>query len=146
MAMPAKSEPIRLAMIEGLSGSFANAGEAAYRNLLLAVERVNARGGVRLPGGARPFELVRYDSKGSNEETLAMLSSALDHQVHFVMQGNSSAAASVIIDALGKHNERDPGDRALFLNYAAVDPSLTTKNAASGIFVSTPTSTCAWML
>jgi branched-chain amino acid transport system substrate-binding protein len=126
----ASSEPIPLAMIEGLSGSFANAGEAVYRNLLLAVERVNARGGVRLPGGARPFELLRYDSKGNNEETLAMLKSALDRKVGFVMQGNSSAAAAVLIDALNKHNEREPEHRALFLNYSAVDPALTNEKCS----------------
>jgi branched-chain amino acid transport system substrate-binding protein len=129
-AARAASEPIPLAMIDGLSGSFANAGEAVYRNLLLAVERVNARGGVRLPGGARPFELLRYDSKGSNEETLAMLNSALDHKVGFVMQGNSSAAAAVLIDALNKHNEREPEHRALYLNYSAVDPALTNEKCS----------------
>jgi branched-chain amino acid transport system substrate-binding protein len=36
--------PIQLAMIEGLSGPFANTGDAVYRNLVWAVERVNARG------------------------------------------------------------------------------------------------------
>ena len=34
--------PIRLAMIEGLSGPFANTGEAVFRNLFWAIERVNA--------------------------------------------------------------------------------------------------------
>ncbi len=123
-------EPIRLAMIEGLSGSFANAGEAVYRNLLLAVERVNARGGVRLPGGARPLQLLRLDSKGNTEETLAMLKSALDQDVGFVMQGNSSAAAAALIDALNKHNAREPAQRALFLNYSAVDPALTNEKCS----------------
>ncbi|MEO8546422.1 MAG: branched-chain amino acid ABC transporter substrate-binding protein, partial [Burkholderiaceae bacterium] len=33
--------PIKIAMIEGLSGPFANTGEAVYRNLVRAVERVN---------------------------------------------------------------------------------------------------------
>jgi len=42
--------PIRLALIESMSGPFANTGEAVFRNLLWAVERVNARGGVKLPG------------------------------------------------------------------------------------------------
>jgi branched-chain amino acid transport system substrate-binding protein len=123
-------EPIRLAMIEGLSGSFANAGEAVYRNLLLAVERVNARGGVKLPGGARPLQLLRLDSKGNTEETLAMLKSALDQDVGFVMQGNSSAAAAALIDALNKHNAREPAHRALFLNYSAVDPALTNEKCS----------------
>ena len=61
LAARAAAEPIRLALIEGLSGPFANAGDAVWRNLLWAVERVNARGGVRLAGGARPLELLRME-------------------------------------------------------------------------------------
>ena len=60
-------EPIRLAMIEGLSGPFANTGEAVFRNLVWATERVNARGGVPWPGGARPLVIERMDSKGADE-------------------------------------------------------------------------------
>ncbi|GAB4040966.1 MAG: branched-chain amino acid ABC transporter substrate-binding protein [Rubrivivax sp.] len=123
-AQPAR-EPIRLALIEGLSGPFANAGEAVHRNLLWAVERVNARGGVKLPDGARPLELVRLDSKGQPEEALTMLRAALDRRIGFVLQGNSSAVAAALIDALEKHNRREPERRALFLNYSAVEPSLT---------------------
>ena len=67
----AQPAPIRLALIESMSGPFANTGEAVFRNLLWAVERVNARGGVKLPGGARPLQLDRYDSKGQNEEALS---------------------------------------------------------------------------
>ena len=126
----AASEPIRIGMIEGLSGPFGNAGEAVHRNLLIAVERINARGGVKLPGGARPFELLRFDSKGNNEETLAMLKSALDQRVGFVMQGNSSAAAAVLVDALNKHNAREPDRRALYFNYSAVDPALTNEKCS----------------
>ncbi|MBC7377825.1 MAG: ABC transporter substrate-binding protein, partial [Burkholderiaceae bacterium] len=65
--------PIKLAMIESLSGPFANTGEAVYRNLAWAVERVNARGGVKLPGGNRPLVIERYDNKGQNEEALSTL-------------------------------------------------------------------------
>ena len=126
----AAPDPVRIAMIEGLSGNFANAGEAVHRNLLLAVERVNARGGVHLPDGAHPLELLRFDSKGNNEETLAMLKAALDKNVGVVMQGNSSAAAAVLMDALNKHNEREPQHRALFLNYSAVDPALTNEKCS----------------
>lgn len=137
VVMPARSQapapqaaPIRLALIEGLSGSFANAGEAVHRNLLMAVERVNARGGVRLSGGARPLVLLRYDSKGTAEDTLAMFRSAVDAGVSVVMQGNSSAAASALIDALNKHNEREPKRQAVFLNYSAVDPALTNEKCS----------------
>lgn len=112
-------------MIEGLSGPFANAGEAVFRNLTWAVERVNARGGVRLPTGARLLQLRRFDSKGQVDEAVGQQRAAADQRIPFVLQGNSSAVASALVDALEKHNAREPGNRALFLNYSAVDPSLT---------------------
>jgi len=129
----AASGPIRVALIEGLSGPFANAGEAVYRNVLWAVERVNARGGVRLSaaaGGARVLQLDRYDSKGQNEEALSALRSAIDDGARVVLQGNSSATAAVLLDAINKHNERDPARRVLFLNYSAVDPALTNERCS----------------
>ena len=127
-AQPA--EPIKLALIEGLSGPFANAGEAVARNLTWAVERVNARGGVKLPEGRRPLALVRFDSKGSSEEALALLRGAVDQHIGFVTQGNSSATAAALIDALNKHNEREPQRRAILLNYSAVDPALTNEKCS----------------
>ena len=123
------AEPIRLALIESLSGPFANTGEAVHRNLVWAVERVNARGGVRTAGGPRPLELLRFDNKGQTEETLAMLRADIDNGARVVLQGNSSSAAAALIDAIDKHNARDPQRRVLFLNYSAVDPALT--NAGS---------------
>ncbi len=130
MAQAAAPEPIRLALIEGLSGPFANGGEAVLRNMVWAAERVNAQGGVKLPGGARKLEIVRFDSKGSADETLTQLRLAMDQRIGFVLQGNSSANAAVIIDALNKHNEREPSRRALFLNYAAVLPALTNEQCS----------------
>ena len=124
------AEPVRLALIEGLSGPFANAGEAVFRNLVWAVERVNARGGVALPNGKRPLELLRFDSKGNTEEALSMLRGALDRHAGFVLQGNSSATAAALIDALEKHNEREPSQRAVFLNYSAVEPALTNERCS----------------
>jgi len=124
------SAPVRIAMIEGLSGPLSNAGEAVYRNLVWATERVNARGGVKLPGGARPLEIVRFDSKGQTDEALSALRSAIDRDIGIVMQGNSSAAAAGLIDAIGKHNEREPQRQVVFLNYSAVDPVLTNQKCS----------------
>ena len=120
-------------MIEGLSGSFANTGEAVFRNLVWAAERVNARGGIKQPaslGGARNLSIERYDSKGQNEEALSALRAAIDDGVTVVAQGNSSATAAVLIDAINKHNEREPARRVVFLNYSAVDPALTNEKCS----------------
>ena len=126
----AQSAPIKVALIESLSGPFANTGEAVFRNLLWATERVNARGGVKLAGGARNLRLERYDSKGQNEEALSALKAAIDDGITVVAQGNSSATAAVLIDAINKHNEREPTKRVLFLNYSAVDPTLTNEKCS----------------
>jgi len=124
-AQPAPA-PIKIALIEGLSGPFANTGEAVFRNLLWATERVNATGGVKLSGAARaPLQLARFDSKGQTEEALTMLKAAVDQGARFITQGNSSAVAAALIDAVNKHNEREPTKRVILLNYSAVDPILT---------------------
>ncbi len=122
--------PIKVALIESMSGPFANTGEAVFRNLVWATERVNVRGGVKLPGGPRNLLIERYDSKGQNEEALSALRAAIDDGVTVIAQGNSSATAAVLIDAINKHNEREPTRRVLFLNYSAVDPALTNEKCS----------------
>ncbi|CAN7256201.1 branched-chain amino acid ABC transporter substrate-binding protein [Paraburkholderia terricola] len=129
-ASKATGAPIQLALIEGMSGPFANAGAAVERNLRYGVEQVNARGGVTLADGAHPFELVVFDSKGSAEEALTQLRAAADRRIGYVMQGNSSAVAAALIGAIDKHNSREPGNRELFLNYSADDPALTNANCS----------------
>ena len=121
---------VRIALIESLSGPFGNTGEAVFRNLVWATERVNARGGVKLPSGALALRIERYDSKGQNEEALAALRSAIDDGIRVIAQGNSSATAAVLIDAINKHNEREPAKRVLFLNYSAVEPALTNEKCS----------------
>ncbi|SIT37677.1 ABC-type branched-chain amino acid transport system, periplasmic component [Paraburkholderia piptadeniae] len=122
--------PIRIAMIEGMSGPFANAGAAVERNLRFGVETVNARGGVKLADGAHPLELVVLDSKGSAEEALVQLRAAADRHIGFIAQGNSSAVAAALLSAIDKQNTREPDNRELFLNYSADDPALTNANCS----------------
>ena len=128
--MAQATPPIQLAMIEGLSGPFANTGDAVYRNLAWAIERVNARGGVKTKLGLQKLALKPYDSKGQNEEVLTSLKSAIDDGARIVLQGNSSANALTLIDAINKHNEREPDKRVVFLNYSAVDPALTNERCS----------------
>lgn len=118
-------QPIKLAVIESFSGPFANTGEAVWRNLAWAVERVTQRGGVKLAGLLRPLALERFDSKGQVEEALVAFRSAIDGGARVILQGNSSAIAAALMEATQKHNDRDPSRQVLFLNYSAVDPALT---------------------
>ncbi|EKS72838.1 MULTISPECIES: branched-chain amino acid ABC transporter substrate-binding protein [Caballeronia] len=124
-ARAAELPPIKLALIEGMSGPFANAGAMVERNLRFGVERVNAQGGVKLADGAHPLQLVVLDGKGSSEASLVQLRAATDEKIGFVMQGNSSAVAAALVAAVDRQNAREPDRRVLFLNYSADDPALT---------------------
>ncbi|HZW14412.1 MAG TPA: branched-chain amino acid ABC transporter substrate-binding protein [Noviherbaspirillum sp.] len=124
------AEPIRIGMIDGLSGPFANAGQAVVRNLQFAIERINARGGVKLADGAHPLVLTTFDNKQGVEESLIGLRQMTDQRIGFVVQGNSSAVAAALIDGIEKHNQRSPDNRVLFLNYSAVDPALTNEKCS----------------
>lgn len=117
----ATAQPIKIAFIEVLSGTMGNVGELSGKNLQFIVDDLNAKGGVL----GRPFEVVRFDSKGSPQEALAQLKLAIDQGIQIVTQGNSSAVAGALIEAIDKHNQRSPDKRVLFLNFSAIDPDLT---------------------
>ena len=71
------------------------------------------------------FEIITVDNKLSPTESLNALKAAIDQGVRYITQGNGSSVAGALIDAVNKHNERNPGKEIVFLNEAAVDPDLT---------------------
>jgi len=117
-------ETIKIGWIDPLSGPFANVGENGLRSLELFVEQINERGGVL--GGAK-FEVIGLDGKANPQESLIAFRKLADQNVKFIFQGNSSAVAGALTDAVAKHNERNPDSAMIFMNYAAVDPALTNE-------------------
>ena len=117
-----KEERISLGFIDPLSGPFANVGEHGLRELQLFVDNVNARGGVL--NGVK-FEIIPLDGKGNPQESLIAFRQLVDQNVEFLIQGNSSAVAGALSEAVAKHNQRNPNDAMVYLNYGAVDPMLT---------------------
>jgi branched-chain amino acid transport system substrate-binding protein len=119
------ADVIKIAFIDPLSGPFASTGENGLHQYEFAAETlVNAKGGVL---GGSTFEIVPFDNKISPKESLIQLQVAIDQGIRYVAQGNSSGVANALTDAIAKHNERNPDDRVLFLNYSAVDPALTNE-------------------
>ncbi len=116
------ADNVKIAVIDPLSGPFANVGEAMVRYTTLAAEAINARGGVL--GGAK-IEIIALDSKSSPQEAQLALKSAIDQGVRFINQSNGSNVAGALVDAVNKHNERNPEQLVIYLNTGAVDPALT---------------------
>ena len=121
---------VKIAVIEGFSGAFSNAGDGIYRNLLLGTERINANGGVNINGTPHRLTIERFDSQGSVQGALSMLRAAIDQNIRIIAQGNGSAVAASLINAIARHNERTPAERVLFLNYSAVETTLTNEQCS----------------
>jgi branched-chain amino acid transport system substrate-binding protein len=121
-ALPAiAQEVLRVAYVDPLSGPFANVGEAGLKHFQFMADELNRRNAA--PGVK--FEVVGFDNKVSPQETLNVFKQIVDRGIRYVTQGNSSAVALALSDAVQKHNERNPGKEIVYLNYAAVDPDLT---------------------
>jgi branched-chain amino acid transport system substrate-binding protein len=112
---------VKLAYIDPLSGGAASAGINAQKHFIYLVDKINAAGGLN----GEKLQIVFYDNKVDPQESLIALKKALDEGARYVFQGNGSAVALAISDAVLKFNERNPGKEVLYFNYAAVDPALT---------------------
>lgn len=122
-AMAQKGETVKIAMIEGLSGPFANVGQNQLKSWQFIIDQYN---GSKNAAGVN-FEIVGMDSKGSPQEALNTFKAAVDQGFRYITQGNGSGAALALSDAVAKHNARNPGKEVVYLNYAAVDPALTNE-------------------
>ena len=122
VALAQKGETVRIAFMDPLSGPFANVGQNQLKSWQFIAERFSGTN----PAGVK-FEVVGFDNKGSPQESLNTVKAAVDQGFRYITQGNGSGAATAILDAVAKHNERNPGKEVIYLNYAAVDPALTNE-------------------
>jgi branched-chain amino acid transport system substrate-binding protein len=112
---------VKLAYIDPLSGGAASAGINAQKHFIYEIDKINAAGGLN----GEKLQIVFYDNKVDPQESLIALKKALDEGAGYIFQGNGSAVALAISDAVQKYNERNPGKEVLYFNYAAIDPALT---------------------
>lgn len=118
-----EADPVRIAFIDPLSGTFASVGTSGLTQLQFAADYLfNSQGGVL---GGRPIEIVPFDNKQSPTETQIQFRRAISEGIRIIFQGNSSAVANTLNDAVTRHNRRNPGEEILQINYSAVDPILT---------------------
>ena len=121
LASPLAAADLKLAYIDPLSGGAASAGINAQKHFLYEVDKINAAGGLN----GEKLTIAFYDNKVDPQESLIALKKALDEGARYIFQGNGSAVALALSDAILKYNERNPGKEVLYFNYAAVDPALT---------------------
>ena len=121
LSSPSLAENVRVAFIDPLSGTFAALGQ----NELQSFQAIAARANQEKWAGDNQLEFVGFDNQASPQVSLVQLKNAIDQGFRYITQANGSGAALALIDAINKHNERNPGKEVMFLNHGAVDPSLT---------------------
>jgi branched-chain amino acid transport system substrate-binding protein len=124
-AQAQKGETVKIAWIDPLSGLMAPVGQNQVKTFQFLAEYFNKSN----PAGVK-FEIIPIDNKLSPAESLNALKAAIDQGARFITQGNGSSVALALVDAVNKHNERNPGKEVIYLNHAAVDPDLTNSKCS----------------
>jgi branched-chain amino acid transport system substrate-binding protein len=130
------AETVRIAHIDPGSGAFAAVAANWTKTLQYAAQTVNDK---KLAGN-NTIEVVPFDNKGSVQESLIILRNVADQGFRYIAQGGSSAVGAALIDAVNKHNERNPGKEIVYLDTLNADPELTNGKCSFWHFAFAPNS------
>jgi branched-chain amino acid transport system substrate-binding protein len=125
-AQTASAETVKVAVIDAFSGPMSPISS----NILNSFQFIADKANKEKWAGDNTLQFVAFDNKLSPQESLSQLKSAIDQGYRYIAQGNGSAVALALVDAVNKHNERNPGKEVVFLNYSAIDPDLTNSKCS----------------
>lgn len=115
------ADPVKIGLVETLSGPQAASGLMYRAAARYAIERMNAEGG----WNGEPVQLLEYDNQGGPAGAADKLKAAVADGVHLVVQGASSAVGGQITEDVRKHNLRNPGKEIIYVNVGAEALELT---------------------
>jgi branched-chain amino acid transport system substrate-binding protein len=87
------SDPIKIGLVTALSGQSARAGEAITRGATIAIEEINAKGGVL----GRPLELVRRDDESNPAKGLTAARELIQREKVAVLLGGLDTPVQLAI-------------------------------------------------
>ena len=119
-ALAQQGQTVKIAWIDPLSGMMAPIGSNQLRNFQFLAEQFNKSN----PAGVK-FEVLSFDNKLSPAESLTALKAAMDQGARYITQGNGSSVAGALMEAIARHNQRNPGKEVMYLNHSAIDPDFT---------------------
>jgi branched-chain amino acid transport system substrate-binding protein len=116
-----QAAPLKVALVETLSGAQASTGLLYRAAVKYELDRINAAGGWN---GAR-IEVAEYDNQGGPAGASDKVKAAIANGAQIIIQGSSSAVSGQITEDVRKHNLRNPGKEVLFLNMGGEALELT---------------------
>lgn len=115
------AEPLKIGIIEPLSGVQSPTGRLVVNGTQYAIEQINAAGGFN----GEKIQLVEYDNAGTTAGAADKFKQAVADGVHVIVQGTSSALVGQVQEDVRKHNLRNPKKPILFLNVNSEAMELT---------------------
>lgn len=122
-AASASAAPLKIALIETMSGPSAAAGQLYQNGLKYEIDRINAAGG----WNGEPIQVLYYDNLGGTVGASDRFRAAVADGAQIVLQGASSAIAAQLIDDVRKHNTRNPGNEVMYMNIGSEALDLTAE-------------------
>ncbi len=129
------ADTIKIAKIDPASGAFAAVGDQSNKQYLMIADYINSKGGVL----GKKLEVVLFDNKNNASESIFQLKRAIDDGIRIICQGHSSGVTAALIDAIDKHNSRNPDKRVIYLCPDSTDPALTNEKCNFWFFRWGPT-------
>ncbi|MBS0609427.1 MAG: branched-chain amino acid ABC transporter substrate-binding protein [Proteobacteria bacterium] len=120
-AAGAQAVPLKIGLVETLSGSQASTGLMFKTATRYVIDQINAAGG----WNGEPVQLVEYDNQGGPAGASDKVKAALADGVQLIIQGSSSAVSGQITEDVRKFNLRNPGKEVVFLNVGGEALELT---------------------
>lgn len=117
----AQAAPVKIGLLETLSGPQASTGQSFRSGVRYAIDKLNAGGG----WNGQPVQLIEYDNQGGPAGASDKLKAAIADGVQIVVQGASSAIGGQITEDVRKHNLRNPGKEIVYVNVGAEAMELT---------------------
>ncbi|MCA0942525.1 branched-chain amino acid ABC transporter substrate-binding protein [Salipiger pacificus] len=115
------AEPLKIGIIESLSGAQTSTGRLYANAVSYAVARINEDGGFN----GEPVEVIEYDNAGGAPDAATKFRQAVADGVDVIFQGASSAIAGQLTEDVRKHNLRNPGKEVMFINLGGEAMELT---------------------
>ncbi|AUG55984.1 branched-chain amino acid ABC transporter substrate-binding protein (plasmid) [Thalassospira marina] len=115
------AEPLKIGIIESLSGSQTSTGRLYANAVKYGVDKINAAGGFN----GEPVQVTEYDNAGGAPEAADKFRQAVADGVDIVIQGASSAIAGQLTENVRKYNIRHPGKEVMFINLGGEATELT---------------------
>lgn len=128
--MSVGAEPLKVAIIEALTGPVETVGRPIAQSTRLALEEINSRGGYN----GEPIVIKEYDNASTLAGASEQFRAAVADGARIIFQAASSAVAGQLSDEVKRFNLRNAGKEIIFYNVGSGASDLTAEKCQFWFF------------